>query len=95
MGVPAEELSDDDKPRTQCGPGTFLKDGVCTLDETCGPGTVLEDGVCVLDSAPASSSGYFKGFTKELGYGVVAAFIVAGAVGVILALMSKVSKRRN
>ncbi len=79
-----------------CGPGTVLKDGVCTLVETCGPGTILEDGVCVLDSTPApASSGYFKGFGKELVYGVLAAFVVAGVVGIILALMSKASKRSN
>ena len=93
---PVEETPIEDKPHTQCGPGTVLKDGVCALDETCGPGTVLEDGVCVLDSTPApASSGYFTGFGKELAYGVVAAFVVAGAVGIILALMSKASKSRN
>ena len=93
---PVEETPIEDKPHTQCGPGTVLKDGVCALDETCGPGTVLKDGVCVLDSTPApASSGYFTGFGKELAYGVVAAFVVAGAVGIILALMSKASKSRN
>jgi len=47
-------------PKTQCGPGTILKDGECVLDSTpepvvetpktqCGPGTILKDGVCTLD----------------------------------------------
>ena len=39
----------DETPKTQCGPGTVLKDGACVLDERCGPGTVLKDGTCVLD----------------------------------------------
>jgi len=39
----------DETPKTQCGPGTVLKDGACVLDERCGPGTVLKDGACVLD----------------------------------------------
>ena len=93
--TPVEETPVEETPRTECGPGTVLIDGVCTLDETCGPGTILEDGVCVLDSKPAASSGFIKGFGKELGYGVVAAFVVAGAVGIILALMSKASKSSN
>jgi len=46
--IPAPEPVDD-TPKTQCGLGTILKDGVCVLDERCGPGTVLKDGVCVLD----------------------------------------------
>nr|WP_299292976.1 hypothetical protein [Nitrosopumilus sp.] len=93
--TPVEETPIEETPRTECGPRTVLKDGVCTLDETCGPGTILEDGVCVLDSTPAASSGFIKGFGKELGYGVVAAFVIAGAVGIILALMSKASKSSN
>ena len=47
-------------PKTECGPGTVLKDDVCVLDERCGPGTVLEDGVCVLnnpDTEPSSKGG--------------------------------------
>jgi len=36
------------KTETSCGPGTFLKNGVCVL-EKCGPGTHLENGQCVSD----------------------------------------------
>ena len=80
----------------------ILKDGVCVLDERCGPGTILQDGVCVIVesqtstpeiSIPTSTS--VKGLGKELGYGLIAAFIVAGAIGIILALMSKASKSRD
>ena len=82
-------------PKTQCGPGTILKDGACVLDERCGPGTTLKDGVCVLDKTeqPSSSGLQFgKGMSKELIFGVVAAFVVAGIVGIILGIMSKASK---
>ena len=80
----------------RCGEGTILEDGVCVLDERCGEGTILEDGVCVVElqtSAPKETS--FKGLGKELGYGVIAAFVVTGAVAIILALMSKASKSRD
>nr|WP_306307575.1 hypothetical protein [Nitrosopumilus zosterae] len=84
-------------PKVQCGPGTILKDGTCVLDERCGPGTVLKDGACVLDSppvlVPAETS--VKGMGKETIVAFVAAFVIAGTVGVILALISKASKSSN
>ncbi|MHA7734307.1 hypothetical protein [Nitrosopumilus sp. S6] len=79
---------------TECGPGTILKNGACVLDERCGPGTILKDGMCVAEpqkSAPTNT----KGLGKELGYGLVAAFIITGAIAIILALMSKASKSGN
>ncbi len=85
----------EDKPITQCGSGTILKDGVCVLDERCGPGTILQDGACVLESIPASSEVSIKGMGKEMVMGVIAAFVVAGIIGIILALMSKASKSKN
>ncbi|MCV0366289.1 MAG: hypothetical protein K5798_03360 [Nitrosopumilus sp.] len=84
-------------PKVQCGPGTILKDGACILDERCGPGTILKDGACVLDSppvlVPAETS--VKGMGKETIVAFVAAFVIAGTVGVILALISKASKSSN
>ncbi|WP_428327251.1 hypothetical protein [Nitrosopumilus sp.] len=82
---------------TECGSGTILKDGVCVLDERCGPGTVLEGDVCILvesqTSPPTTTTPIStKGLGKELGYGLIAAFIVTGAIAIILALMSKASK---
>jgi hypothetical protein len=37
--------------KTQCGPGTIPKDGVCVLDERCGPGTIFDEDTysCILD----------------------------------------------
>ena len=56
------------------------------------PGTVLKDGECVLDSTPKPTQTSPEGIGKELVIGVVAAFVVAGAIGIVLALMSKASK---
>jgi len=90
--TPVEETPVEETPRTQCGPGTVLTDGACALDERCGPGTSLEDGVCVLDSTPAPTSSTSKGMGKELIIAVVAGIVIAGTIGVILAIMSKASK---
>ena len=37
--------------KTQCGPGTIPKDGVCVLDERCGSGTIFDEDTysCILD----------------------------------------------
>jgi len=90
----------DETPKTQCGPGTVLKDGACVLDERCGPGTVLKDGVCVLESTsqstPQSSSVTIpKRMGSELVIGTIAAFGVAAAIGIIFALISKADTRKN
>jgi len=83
----------DQKVLTQCGPGTILKDGTCVLDERCGPGTILKDGACVLESTPVpKSEPSVKGMGKEMIFGVVAAFIIAGTVGLVMGIMSKASK---
>ena len=82
-------------PKVQCGPGTILKDGACILDERCGPGTVLKDGVCVLDSIPKPSETSSQGIGKEMIIAVIAAFILAGSIGIILALISKASKSKD
>ena len=79
-------------PKVQCGPGTILKDGACVLDQRCGPGTVLKDGACVLDTTPQPTQTSVKGMGKELVIGVIAAFVVAGTIGLVLAIMSKASK---
>jgi hypothetical protein len=78
-------------PQTECGPGTILKDGVCVLDEMCGPGTILKDGVCVIESTPITTTSP-KALGKELIYGFMAAFAIAGGIGIILGLISKASK---
>lgn len=79
----------DTTQKTECGPGTVLKDGVCVLDERCGPGTVLQDGVCVLiPSEP--SVGKSGGF--DLVYGATAGFIIAFIVIIILYIISRGSR---
>jgi len=82
-------------PKVQCGPGTILKDGACILDERCGPGTILKDGVCILDSIPTPSETSSQGIGKEMVIAVIAAFILAGSIAIILALISKASKRKD
>jgi len=82
-------------PKTECGPGTVLKDGVCVLDERCGPGTVLKDGECVVESTPQISETSAKAGGKDLVIGSIAAFGVAGVIGTILALISRASKSKD
>jgi hypothetical protein len=83
-----------EKPKTECGVGTILKDGVCVLDERCGPGSILTDGECVAEPVTDSDVSV-QGLGKQLVIGVIAAFIIAGVVGLVLALMSKASKSKN
>jgi len=63
-------------PKTQCGPGTVLKNGVCVLESKCGPGTVLQDGVCVLTASSSTSSSIIS---RD--------FIVGGGVALGIALL--------
>ena len=68
------------------------------LDERCGPGTYLEDGVCVLanePSTPQPKTSSVKTIGMELIFGVIVAFVVAGAIGLLAAIMIKGSKRKN
>ena len=85
----------DNTSADKCGEGTVLQDGACVLDERCGEGTVMKDGVCVLASTPASSETSVKGLGKDLVVGVIAAFVIAGIVGIVLAIMSKASKSKD
>ena len=82
-----------EKPKTECGPGTILKDGVCVLDERCGPGTVLTDGTCVAE--PVTETAPAKGSGTQLVIAVIASFVIAGIIGLVLAIMSKASKSKN
>ena len=78
----------EDKPKTECGPGTILKDGVCVLDQTCGPGTILKDGVCVLDATQNKP----VGSGRDLAMGIGAAFVIAFIAMIILWLIGKAGK---
>jgi len=86
--TPKDEVKET-KPKVECGPGTILKEGICVLDQKCGPGTILKDGICVVKSDSSAST---ETLGKQLVYGLIAAFVIAGVVGIILALMSKASK---
>jgi hypothetical protein len=75
-----------------CGPGTVLQDGVCVLDESCGPGTILKDGVCVLDeSTPSGSS---KSVTAQFVAPIVAAFVIAMIIMIILWAIGKAGRQK-
>ena len=82
-----EEISNN-----QCGPGTILENNICVLDQRCGPGTILEDEICVLDSIPVKSS---SGNSKELIASITVAFVIAGIIGIILAVISRANRRKN
>jgi hypothetical protein len=88
-----EEPIVENIPNNECGPGTILEDDICILDQRCGPGTILEDGVCVLDSAPVTSSS--SGNSKELIMSITVAFVIAGIIGIILALISRANRNKN
>ena len=77
----------------QCGPGTVLEDNICILDQRCGPGTVLEDDACILDSSLTKSSSSSN--SKELIMSVTVAFVIAGIIGIIFALIAKANKNKN
>ena len=87
-----EEKPTIETPKTECGAGTVLKDGVCSLDERCGPGTVLTDGTCVAEPIPEAPA---RGLGTQLVVSLIAGFIIAGIIGLVLAIMSKASKSGN
>ncbi len=86
-------------PSNECGPGTILENNVCVLDQRCGPGTILENNVCVLDSSTTtvstSTSTTSTSSNKEMIISFSLAFGIAGAVGIILALIAKAHKKKN
>ena len=77
----------------ECGPGTVLENDVCVLDQRCGPGTILENDVCVIDQTPVTPSS--SGNSKELIMGVTVAFVIAGVIGIIFALISKANRNKH
>ena len=90
-----EEPIVENIPNNECGPGTILENNICVLDQRCGPGTVLEDGACVLDSVSPHSTSESPGMTKELIIGTTSAFVIAGIIGIILALISRANRNKN
>ena len=90
-----EEPIVENMPNNECGPGTILENNICVLDQRCGPGTILEDGACVLDSVSTYSTSQSPGMTKELIIGTTSAFVIAGIIGIILALISRANRNKN
>ncbi len=91
---PAEEppvpTSEPTKPKTQCGPGTVLKNGVCALEEKCGPGTILQDGVCI--ASPSASTGPVS-ISKDFLVGGGIALSIAFILMIFFALVAKGSRQ--
>jgi hypothetical protein len=85
----------NDTPKTQCGPGTVLKNNTCVLDERCGPGTILVNGECIVEKSTSKSITISKAMGKELITGVITALVIAGIVGIILGIIAKASKKNN
>ena len=85
----------EEKPKTECGPGTVLKDGKCVLDMTCGPGTSLVDGVCVLDSTSSGSSSFDLPPMSSFIYGAAAAIVISLIVMILLGIISRASRQNS
>ncbi len=84
-----EEPETPSGPKTQCGTGTVLKDGVCVLEEKCGPGTILQDGVCVASpSAKKTDVSIYRDFITGGGIALVIAFIMI----IFFAIIARVSR---
>jgi len=85
----------EEKPKTECGPGTVLKDGVCVLEETCGPGTHLEDGICVLDAPSSPGFNVDRSLGTEFMIGLFATIIIALIIILILWLIGRGSREKT
>ena len=93
--TPVVETPVDSASSNQCGPGTVLEGDVCIIDLRCGPGTVLEGDVCVLDSVSTTPSSKPSGTSKELIISFTVALVIAGIIGIILAIIAKAHKTKN
>ena len=76
----------------QCGPGTTLKEGLCVLDQSCGSGTILKDGQCVVDQ---SASTMPEGQGQQFLFGIIAAFVIALVIMIVLWGIGKAGKSKN
>ena len=66
------------------------------LDERCGPGTVLENNACVsLTPLLFHPLHNLLEHSKELIISFTIAFVIAGIVGIVLALVAKAHKNKN
>ncbi len=93
--TPVEDTPVEDTPKTQCGPGTILKNDACVLDERCGPGTILMDGACVIDPTSQSSGSTSKGMGTEFATGMIYAIVIAGAILLVVAFIAIFASQFN
>lgn len=87
-----EEPEIPSEPKTQCGPGTVLKDGVCVLEEKCGPGTMLQDGVCVASPTAKKSA---VSTSKDFIYGGGVALGIALLAIIFFAIIARASRTKE
>jgi len=96
-----EEKLISEAPKTKCGTGTILKDGVCVLDERCGTGTILIDGMCTVNEISeatlevSTGESPTRGLGKQLVISIVVGFTIAAVVGGVMALIGKASRNKN
>ncbi len=81
-----------EEPKTQCGTGTILKNGVCVLEEKCGPGTIFQDGACV---ATASTSSISPSISRDFIVGGGAALGISFVLMLILGLISRAGRQKS
>ena len=63
-------------------------------EDMCGPGTMLVGDECVLAQGDKPDASDTSISNKEVIYGVVGGFVIAGAVGIVMALMYRASRRK-
>ena len=87
-----EETMEEEEERTQCGPGTVLKEGVCVLEQKCGPGTILQDGVCVV--SPSASTGKVS-ISRDLIVGAGAALVISFILMLVLGAVARAGRNKS
>jgi len=81
-----------EEPKTQCGPGTILKNGVCVLEKKCGPGTIFQDGACV---ASASTLSISPSISRDFIVGGGTALGISFVLMLILGLISRAGRQKS
>ena len=84
------EQPETPQPKTQCGPGTVLKDGVCVVK--CGPGTELVAGECVATAAQKQKS---VSVSKDFIFGGGVALGIALLAIIFFAIIARASRSKN
>jgi hypothetical protein len=85
-----EEPETPSEPKTECGPGTVLKDGVCVVK--CGTGTIFQDGECV---ATPSATKRDVSISRDFIYGGGVALGIALLAIIIFAAIGRASRTKE